>query len=194
MRRSLLGAVLRTAARADTALDVQILQTACSLEALAVAAYDSVLARGLPDTLAAFARETRRQHDEHRKAFQAQTLVIDPNARVQDAPNPKFLPLLTGADLSTSEKVVDLAALLEKVATDSYLLNLTMLGDSRTKALMGSVMCVEAQHLAALRVARVAPLGASDMMKVPTTVGSGAFSAALHQVEQVAEPSSGAVG
>ena len=194
MRRILLEALFRTAARADTALDVQILQTASSLEALAVAAYDAVLAGGVPDPLAAFARETRRRHEEHRKAFQAQTLALDPGARVQDAPNPTFLPTLTGADLGTPEKVVDLAAFLEKVATDTYLLNLTVLGDPRTKALVGSVMCVEAQHLAALRVARAAPLVApADMMKVPTPVGSVAFPAALHHLDRVAEPASGAV-
>ena len=203
MRRSLLGAVFRglstTAARADTALDVQILQTASSLEALAVAAYDRVIGQAAGgDTLMAFARETRRQHEEHQRAFQAQTVALDPYARVQDAPNPKFVPFLADADLSTPEKLIDFAALLEKVATDTYLLNLAMVGDTRTKALMGSVMCVEAQHLATLRVARALPelVAGPDMMKIPTTIGRVAFPAALHQVagaDQVAEPASGAV-
>ena len=155
----ILGAVWASPARADTALDVRILQTASSLEALAVATYDLALGEGpgaadapaaralaaIPvtstrDALLTFARETRRQHDEHRKAFQAQTKALDPDAAVQDAPNPKFLPLVTTADLSTPDKLVDFAAVLEKVATDSYLLNLTMLQDTRTKAVMGSVM------------------------------------------------------
>ena len=206
MRRSLLGAVLArlgtSTARADTALDVQILQTASSLEALAVAAYDLALSQS-PGTLTAFARETRRQHEEHKRAFQAQATALEPNARVQDAPNRKFLPLLTGADLSTPQKLVDVAALLEKVATDTYLLNLTLLRDARTKALMGSVMGVEAQHLAALRVFGSLLEGnapqlvtAPDMMRLPPATGRLAFPDALHQVggpDRIAEPASGAV-
>lgn len=205
MRRSLLGTLVArvwtTAARADTALDVQILQTASSLEALAVAAYDAALAQA-PGTLTAFARETRRQHEEHKRAFQARTTALDPNATVQDAPNPKFLPLLTGADLSTPQKVVDFTAQLEKVATDSYLLNLTLLEDDRSKALMGSVMGVEAQHLAALRVfgslleANAPQLVATpDMIRLPPATGRLAFPDALHRVggpDRIADPASGA--
>lgn len=207
MRRSLLGTVLAglwtTAARADTALDVRILQTASSLEALAVAAYDLALAEA-PDSLTAFARDTRRRHEEHKRAFQARTTALDPGAGIQDAPNPKFLPDLTGADLSTPRKLVDFAAMLEKVATDTYLLNLTLLNDAPTKALMGSVMGVEAQHLASLRVFASlleadAPqlVTAPDMLKLPPATGRLAFPDALHQVggpDRIAEPTSGAVG
>jgi hypothetical protein len=222
----ILRAAWASPARADTALDVRILQTASSLEALAVATYDLALGEGpgaadapaaralaaIPvtstrDALLTFARETRRQHDEHRKAFQAQTKALDPDAAVQDAPNPKFLPLVTTADLSTPDKLVDFAAVLEKVATDSYLLNLTMLQDTRTKAVMGSVMGVEAQHLATLRVVGAlltggapelvaVPLPLSAVMKLPPAIGRVAFPDALHQVggpELVAEPTSGAV-
>jgi rubrerythrin len=206
MRRRLLEAVLAglwtTAARADTALDVQILQTACSLEALAVAAYDLALAQA-PGVVTAFALETRRQHEEHKRAFQAQTTALDPSAKVQDAANPKFLPALTGADLSTPQKLVDFAAQLEKVATDTYLLNLTLLQDDRTKALMGSVMGVEAQHLAALRVfgslleANAPQLVTTpDMIRLPPATGRLAFPEALHRVggpDRIAEPSSGAL-
>jgi rubrerythrin len=206
MRRSLLGTLLAelwtTTARADTALDVQILQTASSLEALAVAAYDLALAQA-PTPLTAFAVETRRQHEEHKRAFQAQTAALDPGARIQDAPNPKFLPALTAADLTTPQRLVDFAAQLEKVATDTYLLNLTLLQDRPARALMGSVMGVEAQHLAALRVFGSLLEGnspqlvtAPDMMRLPPATGRLAFPDALHRVggpERIAEPSSGAV-
>ncbi|MDQ3895724.1 MAG: ferritin-like domain-containing protein, partial [Actinomycetota bacterium] len=159
------------------------------------------------DALVAFARETRRQHDEHKKAFQAQTKALDANATVQDAPNPKFLPLVATADLSTAAKLVDFAAVLEKVATDSYLLNLTMLRDTRTKAIMGSVMAVEAQHLATLRTVGAllaggapelvaVPLPLSATMKLPPATGRAGFPDALHTVggaDLVADPASGAV-
>ena len=202
----LFAGLLATPARADTALDVQILQTASSLEALAVLAYDRALGVGPQGALAAFATETRRQHDEHKRAFQAQTAALDRNAKAQDAPNPKFLPAVMNADLSTPEKLVEFTALLEKVATDTYLLNLTMLQDTETKAIMASVMGIEAQHLASLRAVGallngtpqlvVVPFPQTSMMALPQAAGSVAFPDALHKVgaaDLIAEATSGAV-
>lgn len=236
--RALLGAgfgglfagLLVGPARADTALDVQILQTASSLEALAVLTYGLALGQGpekldapaykavagmtvksAQDTVIAFATETMRQHLEHKKAFQAQTTALDATAKVQDAPNPAFLPKVTGADLTSPQKLVDFAAVLEKVATDTYLLNLAMLQDSKAKAIMGSVMAVEAQHLATLRAvgalleggAGVAtapqlvnvPLPVADLAKLPKGIGSVAFPDAFEKIngpDGIADPESGA--
>ncbi len=220
----LFAGLLATPARADQALDVQILQTASSLEALAVATYSVALGEG-PDkanapaakavagitdtgarnTVAAFAKETRRQHDEHKKAFQAQTTTLA--GKLQDAPNPKFLPVVTGADLSTPAKVVDFAATLEKVATDTYLLNLSMLQDQRSKGIMASVMGIEAQHLATLRAVSAllaggavelidVPFPAANIPRLPAAAGSVATPDALHKIngpDLIAEPTSGAV-
>jgi hypothetical protein len=212
-------------ARADTALDVRILQTASSLEALAVALYATALgtgpdgqdapsyralagmtARSAHDTLVAFFTDTMRQHGEHKKAFQAQAVALDGNAKVQDAPNPKFLAAVNAADVGTPDKLLDAAAQLEKVATDTYLLNLGMLQDTRTKTVLASVMAVEAQHLATLRAiggllktdaALVnVPFLQTDLAKLPGTAGSAAFPDALEKVggpDQIAEPTSGAV-
>ena len=220
----LFAGLLATPARADQALDVQILQTASSLEALAIATYSVALGEG-PDkanapaakavagitdtgarnTVAAFAKETRRQHDEHKKAFQAQTTTL--GGKVQDAPNPKFLPVVGSADLSTPAKVVDFAATLEKVATDTYLLNLSMLQDRRSKGIMASVMGIEAQHLATLKAVSAliaggavelieVPFPAADIPRLPAAAGSVATPDALHKVggpELIAEPTSGVV-
>lgn len=222
----LFAGLLATPARADTALDVQILQTASSLEALAVATYAVALGEG-PDkanapaakavagitvasakaTVGAFAKETQRQHSEHKKAFQAQTTTL--GGKIQDAPNPKFLPVVGSADLSTPAKLVEFAATLEKVATDTYLLNLTMLQDTRSKGIMASVMAVESQHLATLRAvgallgggaagaALIAvPFPAADIPKLPAAAGSVATPDALHKISDaalIAEPTSGAV-
>jgi hypothetical protein len=220
----LFAGLLATPARADTALDVQILQTASSLEALAVATYAVALGEG-PDkadapaakavagitvasakaTIAAFAKETQRQHSEHKKAFQAQTTAL--GGKIQDSPNSKFLPVVTGADLSTPAKLVDFAATLEKVATDTYLLNLTMLQDTRSKGIMASVMAVESQHLATLRAVSAllaggapqliaVPFPAADIPKLPAAAGSVATPDALHKINDaalIAEPTSGAV-
>ena len=220
----LFAGILATPARADTALDVQILQTASSLEALAIATYGVALGEGpqkadapaakavaginvasAKATVAAFAKETQRQHNEHKKAFQAQTTTL--GGKLQDAPNAKFLPVVSSADLSTPAKLVDFAATLEKVATDTYLLNLSMLQDQRSKGIMASVMAVESQHLATLRAVSAllaggapqliaVPFPAADIPKLPAAAGSVAFPDALHKVggpDLIAEPTSGAV-
>jgi hypothetical protein len=223
---SLLGVLLAAPARADTALDVQILQTASSLEALAVAVYGRALGTGpdlqdapaykalaavatksAKDTLVAFLTETMRQHGDHKKAFQAQTVALDRNAKVQDAPNPKILALVNAADVSTVQKLVDFAALFEKVATDTYLLGLTMLADTGTKALLAGAMAVEAQHVAGLRAVGAllkadapqlvnVPFPAADLAKLPSAVGNIGFPDSLEKVngaDLIAEPTSGAV-
>lgn len=221
----LLAGLLAAPARADTALDVQILQTASSLEALAVAVYGQALgtgpygqdapaykalagltAKSAHDTLVAFFTDTMRRHGEHRKAFQAQTVALDRSAKVQEAPNPKFLAVVNAADVGTPDKLVDFAAQLEKVATDTYLLNLSTLQDSRAKAILAGVMGVEAQHVATLRAvggllkANPAlvnvPFPQTDLAKLPRTAASAAFPDALEKVngpDQIAEPTSGAV-
>jgi len=222
----LFAGLLATPARADQALDVQILQTASSLEALAIATYTIALGEG-PDknnapankavaaitvanaknTVVAFSMETRRQHTEHKKAFQAQTTAL--GGKVQDNPSPKFLPVVMSADLSTAPKVVDFAATLEKVATDTYLLNLSLLQDTKSKGIMASVMAVESQHLATLRAVAAllgagaagldliqVPFPAAEIPKLPAAAGSVATPDALHKIsgpEFIAEPTSGAV-
>ena len=65
-----------------------------------------------------------------------------------------------------------LAATLEQVATDTYLAALPLLTDTRTKALMASVMGVEAQHLAILRtITALFDAGASDLIVIPADAG-----------------------
>lgn len=201
--------ILATPAHADEALDVQILQTASSLERLAIDTYKTALT--LPfikngnQVVVKFAQTTMMQHDEHRKAFQAQTTTL--GGKVQDAPNPKFAAVVSQAapGLKAPIDVVNLAAQLEKVATDTYLVNLTMFEDMKSKEIMGSVMGVEAQHLATLRAVGALlegnapnlikiPLGA-DLAKLPAAAGSVAFPNAFEQTspDMIAPPESGAL-
>ncbi|MDQ3577266.1 MAG: ferritin-like domain-containing protein [Actinomycetota bacterium] len=201
--------LMATPARADTALDVQMLQTASSLERLAINTYAAALAlpfiaNGNP-VVVQFAQTTMQQHDEHRQAFQNQTTAL--GGKVQDAPNPKFLQVVEQATpgLKAPADVVKLASSLEKVATDTYLINLTMFGDMKSKEIMGSVMGVEAQHLATLRaVGALLAGGAADLIKIPIgadlgklppAAGSVAFPDALEQTQDdlIASPESGAV-
>lgn len=201
-----LTALLATPARADRALDVQILQTASSLEILAVATYDAALQldfikNGNP-VIVKFAQTTMSQHDEHNKAFQAQTKTL--GAVPQTQPNPKFVPVVEEAKpkLKAPLDVVDLALTLENVATETYLMNTSQLDDTRTRALMGSVMGVETQHAAtlaavkALLEANLPDLIAipTDVSRLPAAAGSVAFPEPFVQVTPpIAEPETGAV-
>ncbi len=185
------------AAGADVALDIRILQTASSLEALAEAAYGQIPAEGL----SRFAAEAGRRHGEQKRAFQTQTSAL--GGRVQDAANPTFLPLLAGAD------PVTVAATIEKVLVDTYIGNLAVLEDRRAKELVAAAMAIAAQHLAFLRVAGAivaggapqlvaVPSPAADLAKLPSdgrhrrhrprrcTPSSGP--------ELIADPASGALG
>lgn len=198
------GGLLAAPAHADTALDVRILQTASSLEALAVDVYAAV-GEGAGATVAAFAGDAQRRHAGYGQAFRARTTAL--GGRAQDAPNPKFAALVAAADLATPAKVVDVAATLEKVVTDTYLGNLAMLQDQESKALVASVMAVSAQHLALLRTFGallaggapelvVVPFPEADLDRLPSAAGTAATPDALHRVsgpELIAEPASEAL-
>ena len=143
---ALLAAVLAGPAAADEKLDQQILQTASSLEILAVATYGAALSlpfikNGNP-VVKKFAQTTRMQHDEHRQAFQAQTKTL--GGKVQKKPNPKYARVVTQMkpSLKTPSDVVKLAATLETVATETYLSDLAQFSDDTSKELMASVMGV----------------------------------------------------
>lgn len=153
-----LTALLARPAAADQALDVQILQPASSLEVLAVATYGAALGldfikNGNP-VVVKFAQTTMSQHNEHKQAFQAQTKTL--GGKEQTNPNPKFAPVVEQAkpNLKTPLDVVNLAVTLEDVATETYLMNVSTLASSNTKALMASVMGVETQHAATLRAVK----------------------------------------
>ena len=196
--------------------DLAVADLAARLEKLAVDTYSTVLTTnpvGLGDLPGAagqvvrtLATTTMAQHEEHKRAFQTQTRLL--GGPEQTEPNPKFQLIVDFqlARVRTPADVLDFAALLEKVATDTYLVNLTMLEDPRTKEIMAGVMGVEAQHAASLRTLSSLleadapqlvkiPVGA-DLGNLPRSVGSLAFPDALHAVggaDLIAQPETGAV-
>lgn len=204
---ALLAGLFATPANADEALDIQILQTASSLEVLAVATYGAALTlnfikSGNPVVIK-FAQTTMMQHDEHRKAFQSQTKAL--GGKEQTAPNAKFKPIVDSAvpTLKAPLDVVNLAETLETVATQTYLMNTTLLEDVASKKVMASVMGVETQHAAVLRAVKALlaggapelikiPIGA-DAAKLPAAAGSVAFPEAFEPVTAAAGPDTGAV-
>ncbi|MGH9179681.1 MAG: ferritin-like domain-containing protein [Acidimicrobiales bacterium] len=203
---AVLAGLAAAPARADTALDVQILQTASSLELLAVAAYQAALSleavRGTP-ALARFAQTTLLQHEEHLKAFQAHTKTL--GGKEQGNPNPVFAPVLDQArpGLRAPLDVVNLGETLESLLTQTYLQNTAQLENRDARRLVASVMGVESQHAAVLRTFKALleggvpdlvriPIG-DDAAKLPAAAGRAAFPEPFEPVTTVAEPASGAV-
>ncbi len=201
---ALAGIVARPAA-ADTALDVQMLQTASSLERLAVGTYQAALGldfiKNGNKTVVAFAQTTMKQHDEHKQAFQAQTTKL--GGRVQDQPNPKFAAIVesTKPSLKAPLDVVKLAQTLENVARDTYLADLAMFTDANSRFLMATVMGVETQHLATLRAVQALLAGGAaqlvaiptEVAKLPAAAGSVGFPDAIPKATMVSTPQEGAV-
>ncbi len=98
-------ALLTQPAAAAKNLDVQILQTAVSLELLAVATYGAALT--LPfiasgnQVIIKFAQTTMSQHDQHRDAFSAQTKAL--GGVDQTATNPKYTPIVGGCQADVGD-------------------------------------------------------------------------------------------
>jgi rubrerythrin len=203
---ALLGIVAKPAhAQAD--LDIQILQTAASLENLAVATYEAAL--GLPffgdnATVVAFAQTTRDQHAEHGTAFNSQAEAL--GGEPQNMPNADGAKVVQDAmPLESYSDVVPLAATLEQVATQTYIANVSMLEDTTAKEIMASIMGVEAQHLATLRAVGAlleggapqlitveATDGPVDVAALPAAAGSVAFPEPFESTDNAFPPESGA--
>ncbi|GAC1586275.1 MAG: hypothetical protein NVS3B21_00270 [Acidimicrobiales bacterium] len=197
--------LLATPAAAEQSIDVQMLQTASSLERLAVATYAAALT--LPfikdgnAVVVKFAQTTMAQHDAHKMAFQSQTTAL--GGKPQDAPNPKYAPIVEAAKptLTTPAAVVKLAATLEQVARDTYLSDLAMFTDLKSRSIMASVMGVETQHLATLRavgalLAANAPTLIAipvDASKLPAAAGSVAFDKPYPTATMASPPAEGAI-
>ncbi len=199
-----MGLLSRPAA-ADTALDIQILQTAPSLEILAVDTYATALK--LPfikdgnKVIVTFAQTTMMQHNEHKEAFQAQCKKL--GGKVQDMPNAPNSAKVVAATpgLKAPLDVVKLAAILEQVARDTYLADLALFTDVESRFLMATVMGVETQHLATLRAVGAlleadAPQLIAipvDASKLPAAAGSVGFPEAIPKPTMASPPEEGAV-
>jgi len=191
---------------ADGDIDVQILQTASSLEILAIATYAAALK--LPfikngnKVIVAFAETTMSQHSDHNQAFQKLTEGLGGTVRTK--PSEKYLAVVekTKPMLKGPADVVKLAATLEQVATETYLNDLNMFTDKEALGVMASVMGVECQHLATLRaVGALLAGGAPELIAIPTKVaqlpaaaGAVAFPLAFQGTGLASPPEEGAIG
>jgi rubrerythrin len=165
------GAGSAMAAGSDT--DVQALQTAASIENLAVNVYQT--AAGLPfiksgnATVAAFIAKTTMQHQAHAQAFNA--AITSAGGKTQSNPDPKYAAVVQQMlpSIKGPADVVKLAITLEDVAAQTYTKNVTQVSSSALRKLFGSVAPVEAQHRAVLLAVQALLAGnAASLIAIPT--------------------------
>jgi len=171
------GALLTSgrAAASTSADDVMALQTAASIENLAISVYQTSAA--LPfikngnKTIVEFIARTTTQHQAHGKAFNS--AVTQAGGKAQNAPDPKYAAIVkqTLPTLKSTADVVKLALTLEDVAAQTYTKNVGQVGTAELRKLFASVAPVEAQHRATLlAVQALLADNLSDLIAIPTDV------------------------
>jgi Ferritin-like domain len=200
-------ALMETPAWADQAADVQMLQTAASLENLAVATYGTALA--LPfiggstanGVVKAFVTKTMAQHKDHVAAFNA--AVTQLGGKAQTNPDPVLLGVVNKAKpgLTGPAPVVALAIELETGAAQTYVASSGAVGDANARKVFASIMGVEAQHVAVLlAVQALLAGGAADLIalppdaaKLPAAAGAVGFPDSFFKTDQARPATEGAV-
>jgi len=203
----LLGSMQNASAAGATpdAGDVMALQTAASIENLAVSVYTT--ASGLSfiksgnATVAAFIAKTITQHTAHAQAFNAALTAA--GAKTQSGPDPKYAAVVKAAlpNIKAATDVVSLAITLEDVAAQTYTKNVSEVSTPALRTLFGSVAPVEAQHRAVLLAVQALLAGGdADLIAIPTkpaslpaAAGSVGFPDAFYSTTSASPTSEGAV-
>jgi ferritin-like protein len=206
--------LLASAASASSSSDVQILQTAASIENLAVATYKTALTLPYIGGSAAnpvvtkFAQVTMGQHVQHADAFNAAVKHL--GGKAQNNPDPAFVPVVNKAVASLNGAsaaqgalgVVGLALELENIAAETYVKDTTLAKSTTNKALFASIMGIEAQHVSVLlAVQALLMAGAPQLISLspgtgaalPAAAGSVGFPNAFYKTNMAAPAKQGAV-
>jgi rubrerythrin len=203
-----LATLLASRAYASQPSDIQILQTAASIETLAVATYQTALT--LPfiggaeanGVVKEFAQMTMSQHTQHQQAFNA--AITQLGGKQQTNPDPVLLQVVNKAKpgLTGPGPVVALALELEQGAAETYVVNVAALSDANAKKVTASIMGVEAQHAAILLAVQAllngnAPqliaLPPSPLSALPAAAGSVGFPNAFFQTNEARPATEGAL-
>jgi hypothetical protein len=205
---SALQAVFASPAFAASATDVQILQTASSIEVLAVSTYKTALT--LPfiggasanPVVKAFATTTMQQHQQHLQAFNSAITTL--GGKAQTNPDPALQKVVAAAvpGLTSAGPVVTLALELEQGAAETYVADVGALGDANAKKVTASIMGVEAQHASILLAVQAllnanAPqlitLAPGNVANLPAAAGSVGFPMAFFPTDQARPATEGAL-
>jgi hypothetical protein len=202
---AVIASALPAHAAGDT--DVQVLQTAASLENLAVATYGVALT--LPfiggssanGVVKAFVMKTKAQHEDHAKGFNAAAQGL--NGKPQHNPDPKYLKYVNSQKpkLTDPGAVVGLAIALEDVAAQTYTKNVSQVSTSDLRQLFAGVAGVEAQHKAILLAVQALLAGGAPQLialppnaaKLPKAAGSVGFPDTFYPTKSASPATEGAV-
>ncbi|MFP5320111.1 MAG: ferritin-like domain-containing protein [Acidimicrobiia bacterium] len=193
---------------ADQALDVQMLQTAASVENVLVSAYDTIL--GLPSFTAPTANgvvknlltTARDQHTQHAAACNELAQAL--GGRAQTGANAFLSGAVTRArsTLGDLASAVELALELEQTSAQTYQFDLGLLADVNARRMAASVMGVECQHVGMLRplrhllAARTPEMVSFDTgtaLRLPREAGTVGFPEAFAKHDKARPASDGAV-
>jgi hypothetical protein len=202
-----MAALLASPAFADKAMDVQMLQTAASIENLAVATYDVALTldfiggASANGVVKAFVQKTKEQHQQHAQAFNAAATRL--GGKAQEQPDPVLLGVVNNAKpgLTGPAQVVDLAIELEDGAAQTYVANTGAYANKNARSVAASIMGVEAQHVAILNAVKALVAGGAadlialppDAAKLPAAAGSIGFPNAFYPTTNARPATEGAV-
>lgn len=162
--------------------DVQILQTAASIENLTATTYEITAGlpfmEGAPALVTSFLARTRDAHREHARQLNAAATRL--GGKPQPGPNPGLKADIDGRTrgLRTPGDVIDLLLRLEVIATQTYLANTTALADVEGRKLVASVLGVTAQYVAALNLMK-ALLPTGELLVPPPALSRLPAAAAL---------------
>jgi uncharacterized protein YbjQ (UPF0145 family) len=206
--------VLASAASASSSTDIQILQTAASIENLAVATYKTALTlpyiggASADPVITKFATVTMGQHVQHADAFNSAAKHL--GGKAQHKPDPTFVPVVNSAVKSLGSAtpaqgalgVVGLALELENIAAETYIKDTTLAKSTSNKALFASIMGIEAQHVSVLlAVQALLKAGAPQLISLapgtgaalPAVAGSIGFPNAFYPTKSAAPAKQGVV-
>ncbi len=206
--------LLASPAFASSSSDVQILQTANSIENLAISTYKTALT--LPyiggssanPVVTKFCQVTMGQHVQHDDAFSAAVKQL--GGKAQNGSDPAFVPVVNKAVKSITAatpsagalQVVALALELENIAAETYVKDTVLAKSNKNKALFASIMGIEAQHASVLlAVQALLEAGAPQLISLapgtaamlPAAAGSVGFPNAFYKTNQAAPANQGAV-
>jgi hypothetical protein len=202
-----LVALMSTPAFADQTADVQMLQTAASIENLAITAYG--LSLSLPfiggsdanPVVKTFVTTTAQQHKDHLQAFNSAVATL--GGQVQNAPDPVLLGVVNEATpgLTGPGPVLALAIQLETGAAETYVAYVSALSDINARKVTAGIMGVEAQHVTVLLAAQEVIAGGNveqltlppPLEKLSGSVASAAVPDAFFKTDQARPAGEGAV-
>ena len=165
---------------ADSGSDIQMLQTAASIENLAVAVYQK--AAGLPASVSGasnpvilkFVQMTTQQHTDHANAFNAAISRLGGKTQT-GIDMPVYNGVVTPAlpKIKGPSDVIALAKTLEDAAAQTYIKFGSSVDDSGAVAAFSAIAPVEAQHVAVLAaVGAIAGIGGLSAVTLPPNLAS----------------------